>query len=193
MIKNFFKVTLRNLRRNSLYSFINISGLAIGISCSILILLWVQSETSYDRFIPKADRLHQVFVNAKFNDNINTWSSVPLPTYEELKSEHAKIVNTVVLGWGSKRLISLEDHGVMKDGYYASEEFLEMFEFPLLRGEASEVLDDPSSIVISESLAAIMFKDEDPIGQFLNVNENHTLKVTGVLKDLIIPASSLTI
>lgn len=184
MLINFFKVTLRNLRRNSLYSFINISGLAIGISCSILILLWVRSETSYDKFLPKADRLHQVWVNATFDNSVVSWTSVPLPTYEELKSRHAKIVNTAVVGWGDKRLIAREDNGVMKDGYFVSEEYLEMFEFPLLAGNPSTVLDDPSSIVITESLAEIMFKDEDPMGQFLEVNEVSTLKVTGILKDV---------
>lgn len=188
MLLNFLKVTLRNLRRNSLYSFINVSGLAIGISCSILILLWVRDETSYDKFIPKADRLHQVYVNAEIENSIISWRSVPLPTYEELKSRHAKIVNTTVTGWGGERLIARDDNRVMQQGYYVSEEFLDMFEFPMAVGNPSEVLDDPSSIVISESLAKTMFKDEDPIGQFLKVDDESTLKVTGIVKD--VPANS---
>lgn len=183
MLKNFLKVTIRNLRRNSLYSFINISGLAIGISCSILILLWVQDETSFDKFIPKADRLHQVWLNAEFDGSIQTWNSVPLPTYEAMKSAHAKIVNSAVAGWGAERLIARDDNRIIQPGYFVSNEFLDMFEFPMVVGKSSEVLDDPSSIVISESLAAIMFKDENPIGQFLKVDDQSVLKVTGIFED----------
>lgn len=188
MVKNFLKVTFRNLRRNSLYSFINISGLAIGISCSILILLWVQDETSFDKFIPKVDRLHQVWLNAEFDNSIQSWSSVPLPTYEALKPAHSKIANSVVTGWGGSRLIARDDNRIIQPGYYVSEEFLDMFEFPMVIGDRSKVLDDPSSIVISESLAEIMFKDENPIGQFLKVEDLSVLKVTGVFKDT--PANS---
>lgn len=188
MLKNFLKVTIRNLRRNSLYSFINISGLAIGISCSILILLWVQDETSYDKFIPKTDRLHQVWLNAEFDNSIQSWNSVPLPTYEAMKTAHAKIVNSVVAGWGDNRLIARDDNRIMQPGYFVSEEFLDMFEFPMITGDRSTVLDDPSSIVISESLAKIMFKDENPIGQFLKVDDQSVLKVTGIFKDT--PANS---
>src|SRR5690606_9319878 len=96
MLKNFFVVTIRNLGRNRLYSIINISGLSIGIACSILILLWVTDETSFDAFHPKATRLHQLWVHAEFDGKINSWNSVPLPTYEALKSAHSGIVNSTV-------------------------------------------------------------------------------------------------
>jgi ABC-type antimicrobial peptide transport system permease subunit len=184
MLKNFLLVTLRNLRRNSLYSIINISGLSIGIACSILILLWVRDETSFDKFIPKADRLYQVWVNAEFDGSIQTWNSVPLPTYMEMKNAHSNIVNSTVAGWGAERLIARDDNRIMQQGYYVGEEFLDMFEFPMKIGQASEVLDDPSSIVISEALAEIMFNGENPIGQFLKVEDASTLKVTGVFKNV---------
>ncbi len=184
MLKNFILVTLRNLRRNTLYSIINISGLSIGIACSVLILLWVQDETSFDRFIPKVDKIHQVWVNAHFDNSIQSWNSVPLPTYMEMKGAHAKIANSVVTGWGGTRLIAREDNRIMKRGYFASEEFLEVFEFPMVKGDRSTVMDDPSSIVISEELAGVLFKDEDPIGKFLKVDDSSTLQVTGVFKDV---------
>lgn len=185
MLKNFIVVAFRSLRKNSLYSVINISGLSVGIACSILILLWVRDETSFDRFIPKVDKLHQVWVNAEFDGSVQSWISVPLPTYMELKSAHAKIVNTAVAGWGSDRLIANGDKRINIQGYYVSEEFLDMFEFPMIEGDRSKVLDDPSSIVISEKLAATMFeKGEDPIGKFLKVEDSSTLQVTGIIKDL---------
>ncbi len=177
-------VTLRNLRRNTLYSIINISGLSIGIACSILILLWVQDETSFDKFIPKAKKLHQVWLNAEFDGGIQSWISVPLPTYEEMKVAHSKIVNSVVTGWGGDRLIANGDERIMKRGYFASEEFLDMFEYPMLIGDRSTVLDDPSSIVISEELAQALFKNEDPVGKFLKVDDESTLQVTGIFKNI---------
>ena len=91
MFKNYFLVTIRNLRKNGFYSFINITGLSIGIACSILILLWVFDETSFDKFLPKYDRLYQVWVNAKFDGKISSWTSVPLPTYEAMKTADANI------------------------------------------------------------------------------------------------------
>jgi putative ABC transport system permease protein len=184
MLRNYFLVTLRNLLKNRLYSFINIAGLAIGITCSILIILWVSDELSYDAAIPKGNRLQQVYVNAEFNGTINTWRSVPLPTYEAMKTADANIAQACVTGWGGERLITFEDIRLVKDSYYVSEEFLEMFEFPLVTGNAADVLDDPSSIVITESLAKALFGDADPINQMVKVNDESLLKVTGLLKDI---------
>src|SRR5688572_27038365 len=99
MFKNYILVTFRNLVKNSTYSFINISGLSIGIACSILILLWVFDELSFDRDIPKAKKLYQVYVNSTFDGKVNTWRSVPLPTYEGLKPEHNAIANTAASDW----------------------------------------------------------------------------------------------
>lgn len=184
MLKNFFTVAIRNLRRNSLYSVINISGLAIGIVCSILILLWVADETSYDAFIPRADRLHQLWVHAEFDNKINSWRSVPLPTYEALKSADNNIKNTAVADWGGNHLLTVADKRLIKKGYYVSEEFLEMFEFPLTSGNKETVLDDPSSIVITESLSELLFGAEDPVGRMIRVEDTVSLQVTGVLKDV---------
>ena len=184
MLKNFFKVALRNIRRNAIYSFINISGLSVGIACTILILLWVKSETSFDTFIPKADRLHQVWVNAELEGEVQAWNSVPLPTYEAMKTAHAKITNSCVTGWGGSRLLTVDDIRLMKEGYYVSEEFLDMFEYEMLVGDGSLVLDDPSSIVISTQVAQALFGHLNPVGEFIKVNDQSILKVTGVFKDI---------
>lgn len=184
MFKNYFLVTLRNLFRNGFYSFINIAGLAIGITCSILILLWVADETSYDKFHPKADRLYQVWVKAYFDGKISSWTSVPLPTYEAFKTADSNIKRMLVTDWGGQHLLTVGENRLLKDGYWASEEFLEMFEFPLLNGQASQVMDDPRSIVITQSTAKALFGDEDPINQVIKVDNEHELKVTGVLKDI---------
>lgn len=176
---------LRSLRKNGTYSFINISGLAIGITCSLLILLWVFDELTFNKFIPKADRLYQVWINASFDGKINSWTSLPLPAYEELKTQNSNIKNTCVTDWGGgDHLFASGDKRLYKKTYYASKEFLEMFEFPLVKGNAAQVLDDPNSIVISESMAKVMFGDADPINQVIRVDNANDLKVSGVLKDV---------
>lgn len=184
MLKNFFLISFRNLKKNGLYSIINISGLTIGIVCSVLILLWVEDEVSYDKFIPKYDRLFQVFISGEYDNKVNNWQSVPLPTYEEMKTIDSNIKNSVVAGWGSPRLLTAGDIRIIKDGYYVSEEFLEMFEFPLISGSHEEVLKDPMSIVLSESLAKILFGDEDPIGKQVRLSDEGTLQVTAIAKDV---------
>lgn len=184
MFRNYLLITVRNLFKNGFYSFINIAGLAIGIACSILILLWVQEETSYDKFFPKADRLYQVWVRAQFDGKISSWTSVPLPTYEAFKTANSNISRMVVTDWGGEHLITVGENRLIKRGYYASEEFLEMFEFPLVHGNAAQVMDDPRSIIITEATAKSLFGDQDPLNQVIRVDNQYDLKVTGVLKDV---------
>ena len=184
MLKNYLLVTLRNLRKNATYSFINIAGLSIGIVCSLLIMLWVFDELSFDTFQPKANRLYQVWVNAHYDGKINTWNSVPQPTYEALKTEDSNILNTAITDWGGTHLYAVGESRVYKKAFYASEEFLEMFQFRLVKGDPSTVMDDPASLVITESMAKVLFGDQDPINQTVRINNAHDLKVTGVLKDI---------
>ena len=185
MFRNYLLVTIRNLFRNGFYSIINISGLAIGITCTILILLWVTDELSFDKFHPKADRLYQVWVNAHFDGKVNSWTSVPLPTYEAMKTADSNIKRALVADWGGNHLLAVtDDQRINKRGHYVSEEFLEMFEFPLLQGNPETVLDEPTSIVITVSAAKALFGDEDAMGKTIRVDNEHDLVVSGILKDI---------
>lgn len=188
MLRNYLLITFRNLVKNGFYSFINISGLAIGITCSILIMLWVNDETSYDKFLPKADRLYQVWVNAYFDGKINSWTSVPLPTAEAMKPADANITRAAVCDWGGDHLLSVDDKRINKRGHHVGKEFLEMFEFPLIAGNATQVLDDASNIVITESTAKAFFGEEDAMGKVIRVDNQWDLKVAGILKD--VPSNS---
>lgn len=184
MLRNFLLIAFRNLKKNGLYSFINISGLSIGIVCSVLILLWVADELAFDKFIPKSNKLYQVWISSDFDGKINNWRSVPLPTYEAVKTADNSIKNSVVVGWGAKRLLTVGDTRITKPGYYVSEEFLDMFEFPMISGSPDIALDDPMSIILSESLANILFPDQDPMGQMVRLEDEGTLQVTGIVKDV---------
>lgn len=184
MLKNYFLVAIRNLLKHKIYSWINIAGLSIGICCSILILLWVFDEISFDTFHTKSKRLYQVWVQAEYDGKINSWTSVPLPTYEAMKTANSHIKNSVVADWGGDHLLAVNENPVIKRGFYVSEEYLDMFDFPLLKGNAENVLDEPSSIVITASTAKALFGDEDPINQVVRVDNASDLKVTGILEDI---------
>jgi putative ABC transport system permease protein len=184
MLKNYIKIALRNILRSKVYSFINILGLSIGIACSIMILLWVHDEMSYDKAHSNLDRLYQVYINAEFDGKINTWSSVPLPTAEGLRETDSKIKHAVTADWGHNHLLTVGETRINKRGYSVTPEFLEMFQFPLLHGQAEKVLDDPYSIVLTESTARALFGDKDPINQTVIIDNADELKVTGILKDI---------
>lgn len=184
MFRNYLKVAFRNLTRNSIYSFINIGGLAIGIACSLLILLWVWEEVTYDRFHKNNQQLGRLYINNFFSDNISTSQAVPLGPYDFLKTFDARIKNSCIAYWQNNSLLSVGEKKVYQIGHMVSPEFLEMFQFPLLKGSAENVLDAPRSIVITESLAKSLFGDTDPINQLVKLENDSELKVTGVLKDL---------
>lgn len=184
MLKNYLTIAFRNLTRNSIYSFINIGGLAIGLACSILITLWVWDEITFDRFHQNGDRLGQLNFNNFFSDKISTSNAVPLGPYEYLKNYDARIKNTCVVFWQSNSLLQVGDKKVYQIGRMASPEFLEMFRFPLIQGSPETALDDARSIVITQSLAKSLFGDENPLNQVVRLDDWMDLKVTGVLKDL---------
>jgi ABC-type antimicrobial peptide transport system permease subunit len=184
MFKNFIVIIIRNLKNKVFYSLVNILGLAVGIACSILILLWVMDELSYDKFVPKYKRLYQVWINADFDGTQECWPTVPSPAYEAMKAADHRIVNATRIGFVAQHVLAVQETKILKRGHYASPEFLEMFQFPLISGDAASVLDDPSSIVITASTALALFGEENPINKIIKVDNQHQLKVTGVLKDI---------
>ncbi len=184
MLRSFFLSTFRSLKKNVLYTVINISGLAIGIACSILILLWVYDESTYDTFVPKTERLFQVYVNASFDNKINTWRSVPLPTYDAMKTAHSAILNSTVAGWGGDRLLTFGEKRIIQRGYYVGEEFLDMFEYEAAQGDIDTALDEVNSIVITRKLAKILFGEEEAMGKIIRVEDEYLMKVTAILEDL---------
>lgn len=183
MFINYFKIAIRNLQRNAIYSFINITGLAIGITCSVLILLWVWNERSYDLFHTNHKQLGQVWVHNEFSDNIATYNSVPLPLYEFLKTYDSRIKNTAIAHWPYEQLLAVGENKVSQTGQFVTPEFLDMFQFPLVKG-SSAALKDAASILITESLANTLFGNTDPMNQTILLDNEYTMRVGGVLKDL---------
>jgi ABC-type antimicrobial peptide transport system permease subunit len=189
MIRNYILVTLRSLRKNKVYAAINIAGLSMGLTSTILILLWVYDETSYDRFHPKADRIYQVMANVNYDGTIHTWGAAPAAAYEGIKSADPRVANTALADWGSDHLLSVGEKAIRRQGRHVTPEFLKMFEFPLLKGNRDKVLLDEGSLVISEAVAKALFGDADPIDQLVLVDNKYQQKVTGVMKDIPVNSS----
>ena len=184
MFKNIFIVALRNLIRNKLYSLTNIIGLSIGIACTILILLWIFDEISYDRFHSNGDRLYQVMVNTDFDNVIHTWNSLPIPTYSALQTENSNIIHAAITDRGGEHLLAVGEKKIIMNGMAVSEQFLDMFKFPLIHGDVANILDDISSIVITESTAKALFGEENAMDQIIRVDDKKEMKIAGILKDI---------
>lgn len=189
MLRNYLMITLRSLMKNGVYSFINISGLTVGIACSILILLWVSDELSWDGFHEKKSRIHRVYLNGVGDNNVMyTQMAIPLPLWEELKTNERDIKYVTPTNWGGTHLVMYGDKRLYKQGYYAGEDFLKMFSFPLVKGDIKDQLNDPSGIVLTEGAARSLFGDEEPLGKIVRIDDDVDLTVTGIVKD--VPSNS---
>ncbi|WP_084165719.1 ABC transporter permease [Dyadobacter crusticola] len=198
MLKNYFKIAWRNIVRQKAYSILNISGLSIGMACSILILLWVQNELSYDRFHAEADRLFRLTCNAgDFKAAVS-----PAGVARGMQQQMPQIETSVRL---SKPHTSLFEAGDKKFEekrvFFADSNFLRVFSFALLKGDAATALSDPGALLITEDMARKYFGNEDALGKILRRNNQENLRVAGVLAnapsnshlqfDVIIPMSNL--
>jgi predicted permease len=185
MFKNYLKIALRNLQRHKAYSLLNISGLAIGMACSILILLWVQNELSYDRFHADADEMYRLTCNAgDFKAAVT-----PAGMAAGLQSEMPEIKSTVRISKPSTELFEVGTQKFEeKNILYVDSNFLNVFSFQLLKGDRISALANPNAIVITEAMAKKYFGDNGAIGKIIKKNNNDNLVVTGVLAD--VPSNS---
>ncbi len=190
MFSNFFKVAIRVFIRYSSYSLTNIFGLAIGIAASIIIFLYVNSETSYDKFHKNADRIYRVGVKGLIAENTVNHAVTPPPLAKTLLSEIDEIENAVRLFRFGSWLVRYGDVQYNEDNIiFADTSFFNVFSFPLVRGNPEEALRKPGSIVISQHTARRYFDDQDPLGKKLRIENDSTYyEITGVMKD--VPANS---
>jgi len=185
MIKNFFKVAYRNLLRNKGFSAINITGLAIGMAAAMLIFLWIQDEVSYDLFHKNKDRIYESWNRVKFDGSkLSTWNSVPDLFGPILVKDIPEVERAVRVVNDRKSLFLVGDKKIVETGYLVDTGFLQIFSFPLLKGDAASALNDKHSVVLTERTARSLFGSEDPMGKIIKISERDNFTVTGVLKDL---------
>ena len=185
MLKTYFKLAYRNIVKDKAYSFLNIAGLSIGLAASILILLWVQNENSYDKFHTNANQLYRI--NTQFGTTKYAANSAGMPA--ALKAEIPVIKNTVRIGVTDGDLFTIGAKKFQETKvFYVDPSFLDMFSYPLLKGDRATSLAKVNNVLLTQETAIKYFGKEDPIGKILRKDDSENVVVTGVLAN--IPANS---
>ncbi len=193
MIRNYFKIAWRNLVRNKAFSAINIGGLAWGMSCSLLIIRWVQNERSMDAFHKNGQQLYQVYEQQVFDGKQEAGYSTQGLLAEELKRVIPEIQYASATDYasapGTSSTFEAGDKVSKLNGLFAGADFFTMFSYPLLQGQARTALDRPASIVISRKMAELFFGNpEKAIGKAIRFENKTDLQVTAVFENM--PAAS---
>jgi len=184
MLKNYLKIALRNLFRNKAFSAINIAGLAIGMASAILILLWIQNEISFDQFHEKKDRIYEAWNRAHFSGKLQCWNTTPKVLARTLERDIPEVEQATRVNWSRNFLFSVGEKRLTVQGNMVDSNFLQMFSFPLLKGNSKLALMDMHSIVLTEKLAQKIFGNEDPMGKVIKIDNKDNFTVTGIARDL---------
>jgi len=184
MWKNFFKVALRNIAKNRVFTVINISGLAIGMASAVLIILFIMNELSFDRFNENRDRIYRLYIDGDIGDQSfrGAWTSMVMaPTFT---SEIPEIENFARFDIWNQQLIWYDEHKYVEDNFmFADSTLFDIFTVNFKRGDPETALVEPRSIVITEEKAKLYFGDRDPIGLPLSINkDSNYYVVTGVIE-----------
>ncbi len=193
MLKNYFKITLRNLQRHKAYAFINVAGLSLGIACGILIFTLLSYHLSFDNFHENKDRIYRIVSNYQYEGGIEHQQGVQQPLGKAFRDDYSFTEKVARVVYYSNALITLpgekeakkfnEEKGVA----FAESEFFDIFNFPFLHGDKKTALTEPNSAIITELLAKKYFGDENAIGKIISYSFSGKKidgKITGILKDL---------
>jgi putative ABC transport system permease protein len=191
MIRNYFKTAWRNLLQNKTFSLINIFGLALGMTCSLVIMLWLKDEMNKDKFHQNGKRLYRVMENQYYSGNVSTFESTPGILAENIVKDIPDIQAASQMLWEEEPLFTVDNTYDKEKGRYVERDFLRMFSFKLTKGDPATALSRPDAVVISKKLAEKYFKGQDPIGKMIRIDNTDNVMVTGVL-DEIPKSSSLT-
>jgi putative ABC transport system permease protein len=183
MFRNYLKVALRTVKRQRIYSFINILGLAIGIACCLMIYLYVSYEMSYDKFYPDFSRIYRVATDNRFQSRSHLWALSPAPLAPVLEEGFPQIEIVARIMRRERGVVEKDEQLSFADRiFYADAEVFRLFSIPFLIGEPSSALLRPHTMVITQSIAGIYFEHNNPIGQTLNIDGTE-YEVTGVVPD----------
>jgi len=183
MIRNYLKTAIRQLIKNKGYSFLNIFGLSLGMTCALLILLWASDEFRYNRFHKNYPSLYQVMENQHYEGKTYTFAALPGKFGPAIKQELPEIKYSARLNWASRSLVTLGDKSIYERGYYADADFLKMFSFRVIRGDTADLLKEPTTIVITDKMAERFFGNENPIGKTLRLNNRDLYTINGVVEE----------
>ncbi len=192
MLKNYFKVAIRTLLKNKAYSFINIFGLSIGIALSLIIMLFVKSELSYDNFHTNSDSIYRAALYENYGEDEKHFNTItPALLGPELQNKIPEIINSIRIS-KLNGLVKTGDKSFPEYYHLVDPKFFELFNFPLISGNPKEVLSNPNSVVLTKSYSEKYFGNENAVGKTLQISLNDTTEnftVTGIASDVPINSS----
>lgn len=183
MLKNYLKIAWRNLLKNKGYAVINIGGLAIGLTVSLLIAFWVYDELSYNKQNSNYDRIAQVYQNVSFDRDIETWGNQNYPLGEVLRDEYENYFEHVVMANFRRSILKLDENIISQIGSYMDFDAPELWDLQMVHGSRAN-FNGPNSLFLSASVAKALFGNANPLGKAVLLDNNVSLKVSGVYEDL---------
>ena len=185
MLYNYWITALRNLRKRISSTFIQVLGLAVGLTVFILVMTIGKYEENFDTFFPNHDRIYSAYIHVKPESgfNLKNTDGVYTALQPVLEAEIPDIEKSARC-MAREQLVRSGEHKFYEPIRFVDPDFLDIFELEFLYGSASEALDDPTSVILSESLAKKYYGDRNPLGEVLTFEASHDLQVTGVFRDL---------
>jgi putative ABC transport system permease protein len=182
---NYLKIAIRNIVKRKRFSLITVIGLAVGVTCCLMIMLYVKQELSYDTFFPNADKIYRIGHSVIRPTRTDISAATPTPLAPALQTDYPEIEYITRVYFESDVLFEYEEKQIYEDRVvYADPAFFDVFPFSIIKGDSSSILDTPQSIVVTDSMAEKYFGDKDPLGKVLRVNKNQNFIVTGVMQDV---------
>lgn len=184
MFKNYIKIAWRNIIRNKISSIINISGLAIGLAVAMVIALWMYDEISFNHYHKNHGTIAQVMDTQTFNGETYTKETIAIPLANELRNKYVTDFKHIVLAFPNyTHILAVGDKKIAQPGIWTQPELLEMLGLNMLKGNRN-ALNDPSSVLLTQSLAQTLFGNDDPMGKTIKLDNMAEVKVGGVFEDL---------
>lgn len=188
MLSNYLKIAFRNLSKNKVSSFLNITGLAVGMAVAIMIGLWMNDELTFDHYHKNHDRIAQVYQSQTFNEKIGTGNAIPRPLEMELRTNYADNFKHIVMSsWRFRSILTYGEKKLVKEGNFMQQGAPEILGLDMVKGTRNG-LQDPNSILLAASTATALFGSEEALGKIVKLNNKYNLKVTGVYAD--VPANN---
>ena len=183
MIKSYFKTAWRNMTRNKLTGFINVFGLAIGLSCSLLIWLWVSDQLSYNRLLPGVKDIYEVHVNAPFNGDTITMTASPGPLAEAIQNNIPQIEQATKMTYSRDVLFTVGNKSLKEKGTYATAGFFKVFPLKTIEGNPDEAVASVDQVVITRKIAEKYFNTPKAVGKLITLDNKKNYKVGAVIED----------
>lgn len=194
MLRNYFIIALRNIRRHKAYSFINISGLVIGLAATFFIVLWVQDELSFNTFLKDRGDVYRVMRHATFGGTKGSTASMPKPIVQVLRDEYPEFTHIALMTWVVDMVLARDEEVFRSKGRYFGADFFHILKYPMIAGDPDKALRDPEAIAISEGLAIRYFGQDwqsrpDLMGSVFRLDNQRDVRLTAVFEDVPTNAS----